>query len=198
MFPDAIQQYTIQKVQDKSQEHTKRIQLRKRFSKDVTSLIRQLASDTKSDRVLLFEYSNGTSNLMGLPFLYVAAAAEVLAPGISSVAHLYSKVNVSVVANFLLKLEDDGFCYIESLEDIKEEYPVLYNFLKPNNVESCFFYTIQGVEEVVGFIVCTSTNGRKLEKKTLLQKTPPIAQKISSMLNFDELDKIAKGKKKRI
>lgn len=195
-FPDTIQQYLEQKTQENKSKHIDGISKRKKFSKDVKTVLRDLAEEVGADRALLFEYTNGTSNLIGLPFVYASAASEVLAPGVSSVSHLYQKINISIAADFLIHLEEDGYLFIDDLELLKMHYPVIYNFMKPSGVSSALFYPIQGVEEVLGFIVVTTVGGHKLNKKEAIQKVSLSAQQISSMMNFEELDKKMNRNKK--
>ena len=135
-FPNTIQQYLEQKTQEIKSKHIDGISKRKKFSKDVKTVLRDLAEEVGADRALLFEYTNGTSNLIGLPFVYASAASEVLAPGVSSVSHLYQKINISIAADFLIHLEEDGCIFIDDLELLKVRYPVIYNFMKPNGVNS--------------------------------------------------------------
>lgn len=188
-FPNTIHQYLEQKTSESKNKHSDGISKRKKFSKDVKNVLRDLANEVYADRALLFEYTNGTSNLIGLPFVYASAAAEVLAPGVSSVSHLYQKINISMAADFLIHLEEDGYFYIDNLETIRNEHPIIYNLMKPNGVKSALFYTIQGVEEVLGFIVVTTIGDNILCKKDALHKVLIAAQQISSLLNFEELHK---------
>lgn len=162
--------------------------LRKQFSEEVIVLLQDVAINACADRALVFEYSNGTSNLAGLPFLFASAAAEVTSTGTSPVALQYQRINLSLIAKFLTQLEKDGYIFIEDLKEVKEEYPVLYAFMEPNNVKSAIFYAIHGVDEVVGFIVATTIHEKILCKKDSLHEVAKAAQIISSMWNFDNLD----------
>jgi hypothetical protein len=196
MFPEAIQNYLEQKSCERRLKHVDGVSKRKQFSKDVKALLRNLAHDVKADRALLFEYTNGTSNLIGLPFVYASAASEVVAAGVSPVSHLYQKINITIASDFLTDLEELGHFYSKDIEDVKSQYPVIYNFMKPNNAKSVLFYAIHGVEEIIGFIVVTTTGTNTFEEKDTMHKVAMTAQQISSLLNFEELDKkVHKNKK---
>ena len=67
------------------------------------------------------------------------------------------------------------------IEKEKDKYPSVYNMMKPNNVTSALFYAIQGLDEVVGFLVITTIGNRVLDKKCAISDISRVAQLISSM-----------------
>ena len=162
--------------------------IRKQFSQNVKNILQELAQDTESDRALVFEYSNGTRNLVGLPFLYTSAVAEVNVPELNPISHRFQKINLSLLSGFIHKLEEEGSIYIEDIEEIKQEYPILHELLKPSLAKSALFYALQGIDEVIGFIVITKVD-KAIIKKPSLTEVAKSAQLISSMINFEEYQK---------
>ena len=191
-FPDVIREYIENKLVVNKEKHLKGTIKRKNISPEITRILSDLLVDTGGDRALLFEFSNGTSNLAGLPFLYINATSESLSYGTSSVAHIYQRVNISLVADFIIELENMSYFYAKDIDDVKDKYPFLYNFLKPNNVKSMLFYCIYGVDDTIGFIVLTSINGKEFERKDTLPIIAESAQKISSLLNLEDLEELIK------
>lgn len=155
--------------------------LRKKFSQEVLILLQDLAEHTCADRAIVFEYSNGSSNLVGLPFIFVSAAAEVTTPGTSPVSLQYQRINIALISKFLTDLEREGFIFIERFDDIKEKYPVIHGLMSPNGVKSALFYAIHGIDDTVGFIVLTSITDQLLCKKNSLHEMAKATQIISSM-----------------
>lgn len=51
----------------------------------------------------------------------------------------------------------------------------------PNKVKSALFYAIQGIDEVVGFLVITTTNCTSLDKKCAISEIAKVAQLVSGM-----------------
>jgi len=179
--------------------HKEGNRIRKQFNKNTLEILQELAEETNVDRALIFEYSNGTSNLVGMPFLYMSVTAEVVTPNTSPVGHLYQKMNLSVASDFLAKLETTGYIYIENLESQQNEYPVLAHFMLPNNVKSALFYSITGIDETIGFIVITTVTNCKevLDKTHAIPTIAKAAQKISALLNFSDLsNNLDKNKRK--
>ena len=191
-FPDVIRTYIENKLADNTQIHHRGALKRKNISPEITKTLSKLVVDTNADRALLLEFSNGTSNLAGLPFLFISVTSESLSMGTSSVAHIYQRLNVSLFADFVSDLEDASYFYAEDLEEIKLTYPFIYNFMKPNNVKSLLFYSIYGVNDTLGCIVLTSVNGKTITRKDALPEVAEAAQKISSLLNLEDLEEIIK------
>lgn len=180
-----------EQLEDQKQAHIEGNRLRKQFTKEVQDILTELAESTGADRALVFEYSNGTSNLVGLPFLFTSAAAEVVTANTPRVAHTYQRINLSIAADFLITLEKEGAIYIEDLEQVKDKYPMLVHFMVPNGAKSAIFYSLEGVDEAIGFIVITTTiqSGKILTKSCCLHEIARAAQRIGAMLNFNELKK---------
>lgn len=187
-FPDVIRDYIESKLADTRKAHINGAIKRKNISPVITKTLSDLIINTNGDRALLFEFSNGTSNLAGLPFLFVNATSESLSYNTTSVASLYQRINISLVANFIIELENENYIYASDIEEIKMKFPFIYNFMKPNNVKSLLFYSIYGIHDTLGFIVLTSTNDKTFTKKDALPWVAESVQQISSLLNFEGLD----------
>jgi len=194
-LPTALDKKIALKLEEDKAAHKIGNCLRKQFAQNVRNILQDLAEDTQSDRALVFEYSNGTRNLVGLPFLYTSAVAEVSVPELNPISHRYQKINLSLLSGFIHKLEDDGSVYIEDMETIRSEYPIMYELFKPSLTKSALFYALQGVDEIIGFLVITRVD-EPINKKSSLTEVAKAAQLVSSMLNFEELHKKIEVKNK--
>lgn len=188
-FSSLIGKIVESKLKEPEKKHTEATKYRKNITPEIRRELSELAKESCADRVLLFEFSNGNSNLVGLPFLYVTASSEVVKPGIGPIAQTYQRVSTTVISEFLENLEDKGYTFIENLEDIKNESPMTYYFLNPHKIQSALFYSLYGVNDTVGFIMAATSDDRKLIRKDVLPRMAEAAQRISSLLNFDELHK---------
>lgn len=182
----SIARYIEKKFFSKDEDHKKAITHRKNVSPKIRKMLSDVAEATTSDRALVFEYSNGNSNLVGLPFLYVTATCEVLKPNVSAVSHLYQRINVSLLATFIEELEDKGHIFIEDFDSIKEVYPILYYMMKKNDVTSGIFYRLDGMDESIGFVCLTKVVGT-LDKDRSIVEIAHSSQRISSLLNYNNI-----------
>ena len=191
-FPDVIRTYVENKVLKSEDEHRKGTIKRKNISPIITKILSDLIIESSGSRALLFEFSNGNSNLAGLPFLFINATSESLSIGTSSIGHLYQRVNISLFADFILELEDNNYFFIEDLENIKTEYPFVHTLFKPANIKSAIFFSIYGVNERLGFIMLASSEEDTFIKDDILPLVVEAAQKISALLNLDNLEETIK------
>ena len=191
-FPDIIRSYIERKAIESRDCHKQGTIKRKNISPEITKVLSNLILETNSDRALLLEFSNGTSNLAGLPFLFISATSESLSVGTVSVAQSYQRINVSLFANFLLDLEDKSYIIVNDVEDIQIEYPYIYFLLKSSGVKSAVFYSIYGVDEELGFIILESAQKNTLNRDETMSEIMESAQKISSLLNFEGIEDMIK------
>lgn len=187
-FQKTISKIIEKKYLEKDIQHEKATKHRKNITPEIRNELANFAKSQNLDRVLLFEYSNGTSNIVGLPFLYVTVSSEVIRPTISPVAQHYQRLSTGLISEFLEKLESKGFDFIEDLESVKDECPMIYYFLKPCGARSVLFYSVYGVDKQIGFILAMSTDDKIINKKESLPQLARSAQKISALMNLDKLN----------
>jgi len=172
--------------------------LRKQFAEDVQCILSDLAEETNANRAIVFEFSNGTTNLVGLPFLYMTAAAEVATPGLSLMSTGHQRMNTSIISSFLTRLEREGALFIDTNAPPVEEYLILSQIMERANINSALFCSIQGIDEAIGFLVIltTKTSKKSIDLPRAILPTSKAAQKIGSMINFDQIDEREKEKNK--
>lgn len=186
-YMEALKKYLVDKANEREQLHTRATLYRKSILPKIRKELSDLAITTKSDRALLLEFSNGSSNLVGLPFLYVTATCEVVTKNTTPVLHKYQKLNTSVIAQFLEILEQKGYYYVNNIEDMKNDFPTVYALMKPNDVHSAMFYSLYGVDDTIGLVVLTTTGERDFPRDGTISKIANSAQIISSMLNYSKI-----------
>lgn len=186
-YSSIIKTYFEKKMEQEENAHAKATLHRKAITPKIRQVLSDLALEVGADRAVLFEYSNGSSNLVGLPFLYISATCEVVTRGTIPIANQYQRINVSLIADFLEKLECKGYFYTANIDEIKHDYPMLYNMMSPNNAKTALFYSLSGVDDTIGFLVVTTVGEHTFTRDKALPQTASVAQIISSYLNFDTL-----------
>lgn len=182
-----LKTYLEKRWDRQEQIHADTTQHRKNITPRIRQELSELAEEVGADRAIVCEFSNGSSNLIGLPFLYMSATYEVVTPGTLPISYQYQKINTSILAEFLEKLDEKGYFYVEDIEEIKNDLPILYNMMKPNGAKSMLFYTIRGMHDAIGFIIIVKVNEETFTRDDTLPKAANAAQVISSYLNFDRL-----------
>ena len=185
-IPNLVKKHFEKRDEVKKVEHTNASRYRKAIIPKIKKELCHLAESLDIDRAFLFEYSNGTSNLVGLPFLYATASVEVTKPKVPQVSHTYQKINVSLIGDFVQTLERESYIYFKNIEDIKEKYPMVYNYMKPNGVVSALFYSLYDEEDSIGFIGVSCINSC-FERSEVLPKVAVTAQLICNLLNYNKI-----------
>lgn len=181
----AITKYLETKLLEPSEEHKKAIIHRKNITPEVREMLSELAKEADADRTLLFEYSNGSSNLVGLPFLYITATCEVVHSGTNPVSGNYQRLNTALFAEFLEDLEDKGLLFYENIDAIKDTYPALYQMLRQDGTHSVLFYSLSGMDNTIGFLMVSTTDDSILTRKDSIPKATCVAQRITSLINYN-------------
>lgn len=187
-----------EKAKEAKESHKYGNRLRKQFTHEVQTILSDLAEETGANRAIVFEFSNGTVNLVGLPFLFMTAAAEVATPGLPLIGPRHQRLNTSIISSFLIKLEKEGTIFIDRNVPIPEEYKLLSQVMERADINDALFCSMQGIDEAIGFIVLVTTksSGNKLSQHNAALALNRATQKIGSMINFDEIEEREKERKK--
>lgn len=175
-----------ERLSENKKTHVRGNKIRRVFEEGIKDNLTDLAKITCADRALVLEYSNGTSNLVGVPFLYATATAEVVTPGTELVSTQYQRIPLNLFSGFVYRIEREGFIFISDLESIQCAHPILYKMLKENKVREIAFTAIQGEDEVVGMVVVSSVGENRLWTKYLENELHKFANKISVLFAFEK------------
>jgi len=186
-YSSTIQKYLEEKLSASVKEHSKALVHRKNITPKINKELNLLAEEIGADRALLFEFSNGNSNLVGLPFLYHTATSEVIKAGNAPMAHHFQKVNTSILASLFEHLEHKGYFYTADIAESKDSFASLYYMLQPEDIKSLLLYAIYGVDDTIGFVMVASTGDKTFTREDTLPKVACTSQIISSLLNFDRI-----------
>lgn len=191
-FPKQIQAAIEKKIALNTKDHVRAAKKRKTIGITVKKILANLITEIGANRGMVFEFSNGTSNLAGLPFLFINATNESVSFKTPSVIGDYQRINICLLVDFIFELETKGYYHVDDIETIKYTFPQLYGLLKKDGVTSITAYAIYGVNEFIGYITVHSINGKILTRDETLSKVAEAAQRISSLLNFNILEEIVK------
>ncbi|MGV8961817.1 MAG: hypothetical protein ACOH2V_00280 [Candidatus Saccharimonadaceae bacterium] len=188
-----------ERIQKEKDLHVQGNKLRKQFHKNIGSILQELAVDTGSNRAITFEFSNGTSNLVGLPFLYMSVVAEVMSPGLEPMMSKHQRMNIATISEFLITLEEKGYIFIPDFDNLDEEFGLMTHFFGNKNVKSALFYSLEGVAETIGFVVILTTkkSNKILNLPQALTEIARTAQKVSALINFPEWSKRSDDSEKK-
>lgn len=187
---DNLFSFIESKIKHSENEHKEAIAFRRDSSGKIKELSDKLVEETEFNSLILFEYSNGSQNISGLPFLYMSATHEIVPNGVEPSISKYQKINTTLFADFLSDLEKDNMLYVQDLNNIKEVYPIMYNILDRLGAKSAAFYSVEGIEGPIGMLVliscyCLNEENSDINKKNIYDK----GSKIASLLDYKSVAK---------
>lgn len=188
--PRLIEKYIDKRAEREAAKHAQANLRRKNIATEVSHTLSELIMNTKINRAILFEFSNGSSNLAGLPFLFVNATCECFSVGAISIAYAYQRINVSLFASFLLEIENAGHLYIKDPEEVKDRFPAVYNLLKEHKSGSSVFYAVYGVDQMLGILLLANKAGDTFTLCDVIADASEAAQKISGLLSLENWEDI--------
>lgn len=166
--------------------HKQSLEARKKNTPKLKEQLNNLLLDTEANRILLFEYHNGGSNLTGMQFLHSSVTMEVDKFTTAPIGLLINDVHLSMIPNLVSDLSKSSIIYIKDMEEVREKYPYFYNVFTNNGSKQVMFCAIEGIKNSIGFL-CLLFNGKTpiddMHISNILNKN---LQKISTMLDFNK------------
>ena len=181
-FPDLIKELIQSKVIEDQKLHKSATKHRRKVSQEIQKVLTDLLEDLNVDRAILLEFTN----LVGLPFLFLNATSEAISHNTVSVANMYQKINLSLMANCLAELEEKGYYLVEDIEDERLKHPVLHSFISVTNAKSLLFYPIFKDNLMFAILVVSSIKSQALIRE-YVPRISKATQRLSSLLNLEEL-----------
>ena len=133
-----------------SEENTKLT----RIIEEIDKTLQQILIFTNADRVNLVQYHNGGKGINKQSFLRMSMTNEQVKVGVKPFMSEFKDQFRSVIAYVIKKLNDNGFCYIDDANTIRDVDPGTYEFLLNRGIESKYCMAIHNTQDdsVIGFI----------------------------------------------
>lgn len=151
---------TENKLVDKSAKYS--IELKEKaedYTKKMTPVIREyiyriLLNDPDASNVILLSYHNTQTSSQGFSYRYITGLLEEARWDITQpYFDTWKELSAINYGNELDRIHKIGYLRVDSLENIKKNYPKLYFKLKECDVKSAAFYPIHSRVSQVGMIL---------------------------------------------
>ena len=124
------------------------------ISNQIDELLIKMLTETDASRVALIQYHNGGKGVNRQSFLKMSMSNEQVQLGVKPFMPEFKDQFRSVLSYFTKQINDNGYCYISDIEDIKNEDVSMFEFMNNRNIVSTFGYGIHGKSnEIIGFVV---------------------------------------------
>ena len=171
--------------------HNELIDKRLEINSKIKNAIEAFRQKVDADRVYIFEYHNGESNLNGLPFAKVSATYEILKPGVSSYNSRLQGIPSGLILEFNQNLLTNKQISVPNITDYKDIDPVGNSVLIRPDAKSFYVALINNINGYpIGFIgmdyICRESGKEEADKA--IKELKAISLQIGSLLEVDDIE----------
>ena len=166
----------------KKRVHDEGTKRRKEVIYQCNTFAKEIMEKTDADKVTIYDYSNGTESLAGIPFLHFRNIAEKKSSVLTR--HPIQEVlDINTLGVFLLDLEQEQVITIKNIKREEDKYPELNHFMGLQKQHKGIFANVVGLDSSLGFISVTFTHNKKVDYPMLEKLVYEYAQKVSNLLD---------------
>lgn len=130
-----------------------------KVEKELELYLSQILKETNANRVSLFRYHNGGKDYSGRSFLRMSMTNEVVKGGTALIQHQSQNLFRSMFFGLIHSLEDNGYDYIDDIENIKDRDTGFYSYLKDFDIMSKYSIALYSSHKnMIGFITIDFAN----------------------------------------
>ena len=171
--------------------HNELIDRRLEINSKIKNAIEAFRQKVDADRVYIFEYHNGESNLNGLPFAKVSATYEILKLGVSSYKSRLQGIPSGLILEFNQNLLTNKQISVPNISDYKDIDPVGNSVLIRPDAKSFYVALINNINGYpIGFIgmdyICRESGKEEADKA--IEELKAISLQIGSLLEVDDIE----------
>lgn len=124
------------------ERHDKDIETRENISKDIHPYLIELRAKTGADRVMLYEFHNSKTNLIGIPFKYIGMTSHAEPYGVQ-VRVRAEDINAEIISPFIRELKVEMFKKVDNMEEFARYDSTVPEVLNnPEAIAACYQYMI--------------------------------------------------------
>lgn len=138
----------------KAREHNELLDRREKINTEISGVLLELRISLNADRVILMEYHNTVSNLVGIPFRFMTMTQMRLGYGIEAPDHnKYTSINTGLISEFIQDLNHNDYIEVKDMESFNLVYPIMAKILTGDDCRYAAFTNLSGSRTPVGFII---------------------------------------------
>lgn len=134
-------------------KHKVQIELRKQSSIEIKKLMNDFIINNDLSRTMTLEYSNGSSNFAGLPFLYLSFTNESTLVGNNYLSLTTDRLNSTLFSQLIIDLDRNRFLIFNNYKDAEKKYPILDCIFENIDIKSIAFSLISGRSGDLGILI---------------------------------------------
>ena len=154
-----------------------------KIERELEMSLAEILRETGANRASLFRYHNGGKDYNGRSFLRMSMTNEVVKGGTALIQHQSQNLFRSMFYGLIRSLEDNGYDFVDDIENIKETDTGFYRYLRDFDIAAKYSVALYGFTgKIIGFInvdfankndvdlekITNCLNGKKVKIETLL------------------------------
>lgn len=154
-----------------------------KIERELEMYLSEVLRETGANRASLFRYHNGGKDYNGRSFLRMSMTNEVVKGGTALIQHQSQNLFRSMFYGLIRSLEDNGYDFVDDIENIKETDTGFYRYLRDFDIAAKYSVALYGFTgKIIGFInvdfankndvdlerITNCLNGKKVKIETLL------------------------------
>lgn len=154
-----------------------------KIERELEMYLAEILRETGANRASLFRYHNGGKDYNGRSFLRMSMTNEVVKGGTALIQHQSQNLFRSMFYGLIRSLEDNGYDFVDDIENIKETDTGFYRYLRDFDIAAKYSVALYGFTgKIIGFInvdfankndvdlerITNCLNGKKVKIETLL------------------------------
>lgn len=170
------------------QRHDKLIEVRRNINKSVNTALERVLLKTGADRVFVFEYHNGGTNLTGLPFLKMSNTYEVVDVGIIPQRFNLEGMSIALFAGLMTEIMVNSPVVIKEAEKDPSLQAICYETLAIQNIHTCVLMRITDIHgKIVGYCgVDFVREDKQLDEEAHVPLIKDLAVELGALLSVDD------------
>lgn len=172
-------------TQKQDETHRKGMQKRQEADLVIPALLDGLRHKTQADRVALFEFHNGLSNTLDLPFYHFSATYESIDIDNDSIEEINDQYKDQTTGNYqslFKKIKRERYIFTNDIETSPNTK--LVRKMKHNGVKSYYLCAIYGDNNhLVGVLSVVSNQVDGLDETQLNRITPEITHRLANLIS---------------
>lgn len=126
------------------------------YTDRIERLLSRLVTEDGVLRASLFMYHNGGHDMTGRSFQKMSCTNQRVKVGVTSTQNAYQNMYKSSLHYLTHLVKDSGRCYVDNIEDIKEENYSTYDILKQNGCRRFYAVSVKNIDGyIIGFLIIT-------------------------------------------
>lgn len=154
---------------------------------EIDSFLEKALETNNASRVHLVKYHNGGNDMLGNSILKMSMSNERCAAGVAHLSSGFQNQLRSAFTYWIKELNEEGYCYINDIENIKDIDTSLYQYMKQTGIKAKYGIAIRNTQTncVVGYLCIDFLNKNDVNFEQVKHCLEDKKLRIEALLNLE-------------